>query len=161
VHKGDFSEQLLRYLSPKELHLVDPWKYEDSAEYKDAWYGGLADGGQAEMDERYRSVCQRFEPEIRAGCVRVHRMFSADALKGFVDEYFDWIYIDGNHRYEFVKADLELSWMKIKPGGFLTGDDYINYGWWKGGVKKAVDEFVEERRVRRIDIRNNQFLLRK
>jgi hypothetical protein len=160
VHKGDFSEQLLRYLCPAEFHLVDPWKHERSAVYNEAWYGGGA-GGQAEMDERYRSVCKRFDPKISTGQLRIHRMFSADALKTFPDEYFDWVYIDGNHLYEFVKEDLQLSWTKTKPGGFLAGDDYTDSGWWKGGVKRAVDEFVAERRVRVIKIRDSQFILRK
>ena len=50
--KESFSEQILHSVKPRELHLIDPWKYESSEEYNDAWYGGKAQGGQAEMDER-------------------------------------------------------------------------------------------------------------
>ena len=159
VHQGDFSEQLLRQLSPSELHLVDPWKHETSAEYKRAWYGGIA-RGQSEMDERYHSVCHRFAAEIAKGCVHIHRRNSAEALAAFADEYFDWIYIDGNHLYEFVKVDLELSWPKLKKRGVLAGDDYMNSGWWQGGVKKAVDEFCRIRAIR-LKVLNNEFMIRK
>lgn len=161
VHKGDFSAQILRTADPTTLHLVDPWKYEESDTYKDAWYGGKTKGGQSEMDERYAAVRLRFEPDIRAGRVRIHRGYSSDVLDEFPDAYFDWVYIDGNHLYEFVKQDLELSFRKTKPGGYVTGDDYHEGGWWQGGVKKAVDEFVREKAVQLVTIRNGQFVLRK
>ena len=45
----------------------------------------------------------------------------------------DWIYVDGNHLYEFVRADLELSLRKARRGGFITGDDYQDGGWWAVG----------------------------
>lgn len=160
VHKGDFSKSMLEVVRPRELHLIDPWKHEASTTYKDAWYGGQANG-QAEMDERYRQVCARFEREIRRGQVTVHRACSAAALGGFPDEYFDWVYIDGNHLYEYVKADLELALAKTRPGGFIAGDDYTEGGWWQGGVKKAVDEFAATQAVQRVAIRNDQFVFRK
>ena len=42
--------------------------------------------------------------------------------------YFDWIYIDGNHTYEYVKQDLEGYRPKVKPGGYMAGDDYGTKG---------------------------------
>ncbi len=69
--------------------------------------------------------------------------------------------IDGNHFYEYVKQDMELYLKKVKVGGYLTGDDYTEEGWWKGGVKKAVDEMIETQNVKLVEIRNGQFILKK
>jgi len=161
VHLGDFSQGILDSISPKELHLIDPWEHQTSSVYKRAWYGGGAKGGQFEMDERYSSVSKRFDQYIRSEQVKVHRGYSTDILQQFPDQYFDWVYIDGNHLYEYVKKDLELSLQKVKLGGYITGDDYIEGGWWEGGVKKAVDEFAKNQAVQLVQIRNRQFIFRK
>jgi hypothetical protein len=161
VHKGDFSQKLLEVVNPKELHLIDPWKHESSATYKNALYGGKAKNGQNEMDERYSNVCVKFDREIRGERVKIHRGYSTDVLAQFPDEYFDWVYIDGNHLYEYVKKDIELSFCKTKVGGLITGDDYTEGGWWEGGVKKAVDEYATAEQAQLIEIRNGQFIVRK
>jgi hypothetical protein len=161
VHLGDFSEQLLRVTEATELHLIDPWAYEESREYRDAWYGGKVKGGQAEMDERHARVCARFAAEMQSGRVKVHRGYSAQVLESLPDEYFDWVYIDGNHLHEFVKKDLELAFAKTKRGGCISGDDYTTEGWWQGGVKTAVDEFCRTMPVQPSLLPNQQFLLRK
>lgn len=161
VHLGDFSQAIIDSIYPKELHLIDPWEHQTSNIYKTAWYGGSAKGGQTEMDQRYFRVLNRFDENIRAEQVRVHRGYSTDILLGFPDEYFDWIYIDGNHLYEYVKDDLMLSLRKVKLGGYITGDDYVDGGWWAGGVKHAVDEFKNNRAVKLIELRNRQFIFRK
>jgi predicted O-methyltransferase YrrM len=36
----------------------------------------------------------------------------------------DWLYIDADHRYEAVVADLEAWVPHVKPGGMILGDDY-------------------------------------
>lgn len=161
VHLGDFSQQLLDAVSPVELHLIDPWEHQAGTVYKDAWYGGAATAGQAEMDARHAAVHARFEPQIRAGSVRVHRGYSDDVLARFPDGYFDWVYIDGNHLYEYVMKDLELATRKTKAGGLITGDDYAEGGWWDGGVKRAVDEHSRNPSVARVAIRDGQFIFRK
>lgn len=94
------------------------------------------------MDERYAGVLARFDGEIGAGRVTVHRGQSDDGLRALADESLDWVYIDGNHLYEYVAQDLRLSLAKVKPGGLVTGDDYAEGGWWEGGVKRAVDELA-------------------
>lgn len=161
VHQGDFSSAILAVVSPAQLHLIDPWMYEPSPTYERALYGGRAEKGQDEMDERYASVLERFGEEILATQVIVHRGQSAEVLAGIPDASLDWVYIDGNHLYEFVAKDLELSLQKIRSGGLVTGDDYAEGGWWEGGVKRAVDELAETEAARLVLIRNGQFVFEK
>lgn len=161
VHKGDFSQRILELVDPVELHLIDPWKHETSPTYEKAWYGGKALNGQSEMDERFVSVCHRFRKEISENRVKIHRATSAEILDKFPDDYFDWIYIDGNHLYPFVRADLETSFRKVKRGGFVTGDDYDEGGWWDGGIKKAVDEFIERKSADLVLIKARQYVFRR
>ena len=161
VHLGEFSKQILDAISPRELHLIDPWEHQTSSIYKTAWYGGGAIGGQTELDERYASVIETFSQNIYDQQVKVHRGYSTDILQKFQDQYFDWVYIDGNHLYEYVKKDIELSLQKVKSGGYITGDDYGEGGWWQGGVKKAVYEFANNQAVQLAEIRNSQFIFRK
>jgi len=113
------------------------------------------------LDERYASVIETFSQNIYDQQVKVHRGYSTDILQKFQDQYFDWVYIDGNHLYEYVKKDIELSLQKVKSGGYITGDDYGEGGWWQGGVKKAVDEFANNQAVQLVEIRNSQFIFRK
>ncbi|NAO98477.1 class I SAM-dependent methyltransferase [Halomonas sp. MG34] len=157
VHKGDFSQLIMQYVKPAKLHLVDPWKYENDSLYSESWYGGLS-GGQIELNERFEHVNNRFSKEVDNGVVQIHRAVSEAALLHFNDNSLDWVYIDGNHLYEYVMKDLALSYQKVKLGGMICGDDYQLGGWWEGGVKKAVDEFVEMNSLS-VDILGNQFII--
>jgi hypothetical protein len=158
--KGDFSERILSITKPRKLYLIDPYKYVPA--YANAWYGNHA-MSQETMDEIYDSVVLRFADELKTGKMEIIRNSSKPALQDFADGSFDWIYIDGNHTYEFVREDLLNSWMKVKPGGFITGDDYHLEGWWEDGVTKAVDEFVSDNQqgISEFTCRQTQFIIRK
>jgi len=160
VHLGDFSDRILKIVNPKELHLIDPWNYEKNQNYSKSVYGGKRGVNQKTMDKRYERVLKRFKSERDSKNVLVHREFSR-ILEKVDDDFFDWVYIDGDHRYETVKKDLELSYSKVKQGGFITGDDYVDGHWWNGGVKKAVDEIVIKENVKLVEIKNTQFILKK
>lgn len=161
VYKGSFSAKVLEIVRPSRLHLIDPWKYEPAAAYGEAWYGGEKGGNQENMDAIYQSVLRRFGPWIQSGTVQVHRAASSDAAAVLPDNYFDWIYVDGNHRYEFVKNDLEAYCSKVKAGGYIAGDDYGEGGWWEGGVKRAVDEFAATAPAELLWVDHGQFCLKK
>lgn len=160
VWTGDFSARMLRVIRPKVLHLIDPWKYESAPTYELSFYGGQT-GSQANMDVIHDLVCKRFSRQIATGEVRIHRSSSADAAATFPDGYFDWVYIDGNHQYEFVKRDLESFYPKVKTGGLIAGDDYGNRGWWEDGVTQAVNAFTLGGLCEVVVIEHNQFILRK
>jgi len=137
VWKGQFSKEILKR-KPGKLYLIDPWK--SITDIPERWHAAP----QEEMDGIYEEVVKDFDSRDE---VEIIRKFSADAVSGIEDNSLDWIYIDGNHSYEFVKQDLELWWPKLKHGGCICGDDYQEGKYQievlEFGVIKAVDEFTE------------------
>jgi predicted O-methyltransferase YrrM len=74
------------------------------------------------------------------GVVNVIAKRSTEAAADFAGGSIDFLFIDGQHDYENVKADL-LAWLpKMKrPGGIIAGDD-ANWP----GVKEAAREVLGE-----------------
>ena len=159
VWKGDFSASLLRHTRPKQLHLIDPWTFQEGLPR--AWYGGLAAQSQADMDAISDGVRTRFATEIASGTVVIHRAPSADALSLLPDGGLDWVYVDGNHLYDGVMEDLTNALPKLRPGGLLACDDYGSPGWWEDGVRRAVDDFVAGGVAEAVADLGSQFVMRR
>ena len=53
---------------------------------------------------------------------------------------YNFIFIDGDHSYEGIKADFELYSPMLEPGGYLVFDDYQREPW--PDVQQFVDEVV-------------------
>jgi hypothetical protein len=143
VFKGDFSRKILDLCQPSLLHLIDPWAWQ-SGDYRFDMSNGQS---QAEQDGRHEQVVGRFLQEISNGQVFIHRAYSKDAVGKFPDAYFDWVYIDGDHTREGCLSDLELYAPKIKPGGLMLGDDFVDlqgYRDMKVEVIDAVRDFVRQ-----------------
>ncbi len=156
VWKGDFSRIILERTDPRRLHLIDPWAFQP--QFSDRMYGGTVAQSQTDMDRIYEAVKRDLGGRQD---VLLHRESSEAALSSFEDGYFDWVYIDGNHEYEFVRRDLELAFAKVRAGGFITGDDYL-WGEDQGfPVRRAVRELVNARSLRKVRILRTQYLLQK
>jgi len=161
VFEGDFSDKILKIVNPKELHLIDSWEWaKHDLSTSVPWKVEVSPN---KSNKRYQKVVNRFKTEIKDGEVIIDRGYSQKVLKKFEDNYFDWIYVDGNHWYDYVRRDLELSYLKVKRGGFISGDDYGNDGddWWKENTTKAVDDFISKGLVTVIQMKNHQFILQK
>ena len=53
---------------------------------------------------------------------------------------FDYVFLDGGHKYETVKIDLECLTNVIRNNGTILCDDYnLTYA---PGIKKAIDEYI-------------------
>ncbi len=143
--RGDFAQQILDISEPSHLHLIDPWRHQTRADYQRD-ESNLPDGGH---EENLKIVRDRFADEIEEGRVVLHRDYSYRVAKGFEDQVFDWIYIDGMHTHDAVLGDLTGFENKVKPGGLILGHDYANYAGLEKlnyGVVEAVDEFVAQSR---------------
>jgi predicted O-methyltransferase YrrM len=60
------------------------------------------------------------------------------ALLNTVGREFDLAFIDGCHAYEAVIEDIESCRKLVRPGGIISGHDYLHQG--HPGVKRAVDD---------------------
>lgn len=135
VAEGYFSECILKTWDGY-LYCIDAW----------ADLPGYAE--EYPQEENYRSCLARLAPY--EGKYEIVRKTSLEAASSFEDESLDFVYLDADHTYQGVLADLEAWYPKVVKGGIFCGDDYgawpltaVDFG--KGqhtfGVKKAVDEF--------------------
>ena len=93
----------------------------------------------------YNEVKERFQdPEVEICRMTSDRWFKL--FQNHMLDFLDWIYIDGDHSYEGCLRDLENSLKVVRQGGLILGDDYgwPNAKWFKPGVTKAVDEFINK-----------------
>jgi hypothetical protein len=157
VFRGTFSEELLRIADVSVLHLVDPWLNRSEPEYKGAMY---AAGTRHDMARIYEEVVDKFRN--LSNRVRIHRMTSLDFASQIPDDSLDFVYVDGDHRYDAVRADLEAFWPKVKTRGLVCLDDYaLMQAWWGDGVVRATNEFIGAHRVMILLVLDNQIVLRK
>jgi SAM-dependent methyltransferase len=157
VAQGAFSAAILERARPRELHLIDPWSHLEPGSGLLEGAGLLAglgaapdDGGPLAPpppnqagDADYASIVARFAGDPR---VRLHRQYSYRIAPSFAADMFDFVYLDGNHHYEFVLRDLEDFAARLKPGGLLFGHDYFEDDFARRehyGVVEAVGTFLK------------------
>ena len=71
------------------------------------------------------------------------RMTSIAAANTYADNSLDFVFIDAQHDYDSVHADILAWWPKVKIGGVIGGHDY-NPGPDENGVDYGVGKAVRE-----------------
>lgn len=137
VWRGEFSRMILNQIQPDKLILIDPWKNFDTR--VDAFDGKTKD---QEFEDIYQSVRSKYATEIAAGQLEIRRGLSEPVLQSMEPGSLSFVYLDGDHSYEGVKADLAATFPLMKQGGIIMMDDYHRRGWWKDGVIRAANEFL-------------------
>jgi hypothetical protein len=132
--------------NPKVAVAVDCWTDDGVVGRNDTCYN------QEGLDFQYN---QFKEAMADKPFVKICRAYSFDAVKEFPDEYFDFLFIDGDHTYEGISRDLVDWYPKMKSGGTFLGHDYYrrrvkakNGQIIKFGVIEAVNEFVEKNNIK-------------
>lgn len=74
------------------------------------------------------------------GVLSLLEMSTVGSAELFDDGVVDLVFIDADHSYEAVVADIEAWWPKVRDGGLLAGHDYG-----KAGVRRAVEGTFGER----------------
>jgi len=129
VQKGLFSKELCESGKFKEFYSIDPWN-EDIPDVKYYDYGEYVNGldiiknnnweTQNQIYSYAKDLLKDFE------CNHILRETSDLASNRFEKCYFDFIYIDGCHLKECVMNDINKWLPKLKSGGILAGDDFID-----------------------------------
>lgn len=110
--KGDYARVLLNTF-PGRLYCIDPWVNQPREDYFDG-------ANLYPMDEVFREAQVKLN-DPRCTLIRAK---GSEAVGGFGPESQDAVYLDGNHRLEIVRAELQAWWPRVKIGGILCGHDY-------------------------------------
>lgn len=133
-----------------KLYCIDPWEdYEDYPEYKN------------QQHSIYKTFLDNIENSGAKDKIIINRGYSNIEIPKFKDDFFDIIYIDGNHEPEYVLEDAVLSFRKLKKNGKMVFDDY---GW--GGpdlTQKGIDAFLNgyHKRINVLGLKNTQVFITK
>jgi hypothetical protein len=77
------------------------------------------------MDGEFKHKLEEFEINTRLfNNIKLIKDFSCNVVNDFADESIDFIYIDGNHSFEYVFNEINLYKPKIKKSGIISGHDY-------------------------------------
>ena len=109
----------------------------------DWWKGNIG----VDYEESWKDVYDEFMRKTDGfhGCMRIISQPSDIALASLSEEFFDFIYIDGDHRYHQVKKDIERCKQLVKVGGILAGHDCE-----KTKFEPWMEEHVEEDMVNKV-----------
>jgi len=132
VWKGHNTEHIIKVLPIKKIYAIDPWIPFSSSEH-DAKTMSIAEQATRKRLSRYGNKVEIIKS-------------TADKAVKLLPEKMDFIYIDGNHDYEYVKNDIENYYKKLRVGGILAGDDIQNRRI-PNGVAKALAEFTVKKKI--------------
>lgn len=134
VEKGRFSAYMFKQIPDLKMYLVDPY---DS--YIDV-------SRQVGPRPWMRKIARNRMKGFNAQWVEE---YSETAFNKVPDDSLDFVYIDGNHRYDYVMLDIILWIRKVRKGGMIAGHDYTTWGRHYAGrnVQKAVDDYIKAHKI--------------
>lgn len=129
VYKGHsivfLAQQILRNWNGQKIYAIDHWDNKYIEKFIDCKF---------DLYEAYNynlniNNCRNIIQDIRAN--------SIDAAKCFAEKSLDFVFIDADHNFDSVYADINAWLPKICDGGTISGHDY---GEESCDVKKVVDQ---------------------
>lgn len=137
VEKGKNAQEMFECIPNLKLYAVDPYKqhpeYSPAAEiyvrhWDENYLAGVKAQAQKRMQNRNAIIIEKF---------------SEDAAKDIPYNSLDFVYIDGDHSYDFVILDIILWGRKVRKGGIVSGHDYF-YDNNKPGRQAKVTQAVND-----------------
>ena len=102
----------------------------------DTWKGSDDENDLTNTEAKLSNILEDFKSNVgHFENLVIHQSDSIEAASTYADKSFDMVFIDANHTYEAVKADIE-AWLP-KTKNIISGHDYDEKAW--PGVVQAVN----------------------
>jgi hypothetical protein len=121
VYHGDFAATMLqRCAQVRRYYMVDPWRHLED-------WNKPANQEDEVFEEFFRVAKQRtdFADDRRI----ILRGKTTEVIDEIADGELDFAYIDGDHTLKGIAIDMIRVYTKVRPGGFLGGDDFCASMW--------------------------------
>ena len=124
VRRGEFSRFLCQKNPNLKLYCIDPW-----GPYSNKY-----------TQERQDKIYQTALENTKGLNIEIIRKNSIDGLSHFDDGSLDFVFIDGDHTFNYAAPDIIYWSEKVRQGGVVIVHDY--YAWQGAGVREAVDAYT-------------------
>lgn len=136
---------IISLLPIKKIYLIDP--YEDYEGY---------DVSDVKLTSEYNTINKKINYvnsllNMNLTGVEFIKQKSEDCVDDIPDN-LDFVYIDGNHSYDYVMEDIIIWQRKVRKGGLVMGHDYNtfrggNYKNYKREIAVAVNDYTEIHKI--------------
>lgn len=134
VYRGENACQMLNMIPELTLHCVDSWR------------PFIDNKSERNHHSNFRKTRRNLKEHIESGRAKIIRKSSMGAVRKFKNESLDFVYIDANHRFDFVMRDI-IEWSKkVRVGGIVSGHDYYKSA--RYGVSIAVNAYVKAHKIK-------------
>ena len=133
VAKGSFSNLMFKGIPGLKMYLVDPYtKYKDVSRH-------------VKPHPEIEVIAHR----LMEGCNAIWiKEPSEVAFSKIQDKSLDFVYIDGNHKHDYVMLDIILWSRKVRNGGMVSGHDYNTASRRsKREVRLALENYTKQHRI--------------
>ncbi|MDO8997140.1 MAG: class I SAM-dependent methyltransferase [Sediminibacterium sp.] len=142
-YTGINAKNILSILNVKEFVVIDP--YEKYDEFPDYNISLLAKAEKIALKRLQSSNTK----------ITWVKEYSNDAIP-FLNDKYDFIYIDGNHEFDFAYQDMVNYYQLLSPGGVMGGHDISD-----SGVHKALFKFLKDYDIQNFGIKEPDWYIQK
>ena len=129
------------WLGKSSSFLLDNKKEAQTVTCVDTWKGSVNELETHHKLATQTDIFKIFKENLGDRDYTAIQLPSVEAAEQFEDGSLDVVFIDAEHTYEAVKADIAAWRPKVKKGGYLAGHDYNSIH--HIGVYNAVNEAFE------------------
>lgn len=134
--EGKHAESILKELKTERFFVVDP--YDDYSDYAES---------EPRTVTRLKKAQEKAKERLKDYSDKITWIKkNSDKAVSDIPDDLDFVYIDGNHEYEYVLKDMENYYNKLKTNGILAGHD-ITHERFNKDVFKALKEFSNKYNV--------------
>lgn len=120
VRRGNYSKFICDNNPNIKMYCIDPW-----APYNNKY-----------TEKKQNAIYEEAVKNLEGRNVEIIRKNSFDALADFKDESLDFVFIDGDHTFDYAAPDIIYWSRKVRSGGLVMVHDC--YSWSGAGVLQAV-----------------------
>ena len=138
---GTHAKYILRTTNIDTLYLVDPVQFYEN----DFFARDIATKDPEVLGNNFNELYELIQKELEPWSHRFQflRVPSLNVREEIIpDNSLDCVFIDSDHSFKAVYADLHFWWNKLRIGGQLLGDD-----WWIDDVKAAALLFALDKNL--------------
>jgi len=121
VYRGDFAAVILqRCPGLTRYYMVDPWRHLED-------WNKPSNKADSELEGFFQET--KAKTDFAASKRTILRGKTTEVIDLIADSELDFAYIDADHTLKGIAIDLIRVYPKVRPGGFLGGDDFTRSVW--------------------------------